>query len=66
MNNTRQKAEHSVPTVASSRTIVAGSSTGRYVPQWGPARPGQDDALALPSRMGNRLVYRDGREEKKA
>ena len=27
-------------------------------------RPGSMDAFALPSRMSNRLVYRDGREER--
>lgn len=27
-------------------------------------RPGANDALALPSRMGDRLHYRDGRTER--
>jgi len=66
MKHTRRKAEPSVPTIATNREIVADTSTGNYVPKWGPSRPGQDDALALPSRMGKRLVYRDGREEKLA
>lgn len=28
-----------------------------------PPRPGSEDLLRLPSRMGSRLVYRDGRQE---
>lgn len=64
MNATRRKAEPKPePSVAAPRTVVGTSSAGDYVPKWGPSRPGQDDALALPSRMGNRLVYRDGRVE---
>ncbi len=63
MKNTRRKATPVVPTIAAPRTHVNGSSKDNYVPHWGPQRPGQDDALALPSRMGKRLVYRDGREE---
>jgi hypothetical protein len=64
MNATRRKATHAQPTIATPRQIVAGSTTGTYVPQWGPMRTGAEDALKLPSRMGKRLTYRDGREEK--
>lgn len=63
MKHTRQKAAPIAPTIAATRSVVNGSVAGRYVPQWGPQRPGQDDALSKPSRMGNRLYYRDGRVE---
>lgn len=62
----RKEKQPELLTTATARDHVNGSTVGNYVPHWGPSRPGQDDALALPSRMGNRLVYRDGREEKLA
>lgn len=64
MKHTRLKATPSKPTVAGPREIVNGSIFEPYVPTWAPLRPGADDALKLPSRMGKRLSYRDGREEK--
>lgn len=60
----RRKAAPKQPIIATNREIVNGSSQGIYVPQWGPMRPGAEDALKLPSRMGSRLIYRDGREVK--
>ena len=64
MNDTRRKAAQAgLPTVATNREIVNGSTQGNYVPQWQPLRPGAEDALKLPSRSGKRLNYRDGREE---
>lgn len=50
-------------TTATTRDIVNGSSQGNYVPQWAPLRPGAEDALKLPSRIGQRLTYRDSRKE---
>jgi len=49
-----------------ARTITQPFSKENYTPFWGPMRPGAEDALKIPSRMNNRLVYRDGREEKLA
>ena len=46
-----------------ARTITQPLSTGTYIPTWQPLRPGADDALSIPSRTGNVLRYRDGREE---
>lgn len=66
MNATRRKATPVQPTVAGPREIVNGSSNETYVPQWSPLRPGAEDALKLPSRMGKNLTYRDGREERLA
>ncbi len=67
MNATRRKAAQPVlPTIAGPREIVNGSSDGDYVPTWQPLRPGAEDALKLPSRIGKRLNYRDGRKEKLA
>lgn len=57
-----------IPGVAGSRTTVAATvPTGKnyngaeLAPYAG--RPGANDALALPSRMGQRLHFRDGRVE---
>lgn len=67
MNATRRKAAPAGhPTIATTREIVAGTSQGTYVPQWQPMRPGAEDALAKPSRIGKQLSYRDGRVEKLA
>jgi len=51
---------------ATHRTIPHPLPEGVYMPVWGPLRPGAEDALKIPSRINNRLVYRDGREEKLA
>lgn len=53
----------SEPTIATPREIVVGTSKGDYVPQWAPLRRGAEDAIKLPSRIGKRLNYRDGRVE---
>jgi hypothetical protein len=39
------------------------SERGTYRTSWSTIRPGADDGLAVPSRMGNKLHYRDGRVE---
>jgi len=57
-----RRAQHTAPL----RTIPHPSPKGVYTPQWAPMRPGADDALKIPSRINNCLVYRDGREEKLA
>ncbi len=46
---------------ATPREYVNASQEGAYVPHQPPARPGAEDALRIPSRMGDRLHYRDGR-----
>lgn len=67
MNATRRKATPSAePTIAGAREIVAGTSKGYYVPTWQPLRPNADQHEHIPSRIGKRLNYRDGREEKLA
>lgn len=53
-------------TVVPARTFVNAGSRGTYNgaelrPYQG--RPNANDALALPSRIANRLFYRDGRVE---
>lgn len=50
------------PTVAGPRTY---RTTGVYRPEQyqRPMRPGSQDFLKFPSRVGNRLYYRDGRVE---
>ena len=42
------------------------SERGVYTPSWTSVRRGADDALALPSRIGQRRHYRDGRVEVEA
>ncbi len=59
MNATRRKAETAVPL----RTITNAASSGTYRPQWRPVRPGADAHERHPSRIGELLVYRDGRKE---
>lgn len=54
-----RRAQH----IAPLRTIPHALPAGTYVPQWQPLRPGAEDALKIPSRMGKRLTYRDGRVE---
>lgn len=65
-HNTAPLLTPTEPTIAGPREHVGSSSTGDYVPQWAPLRPGAEDALKLPSRSGKRLNYRDGREERLA
>lgn len=60
------KALRRAQSPAPLRTIPHELPEGNYIPQWQPLRPGADDALKIPSRINNRLVYRDGREEKLA
>lgn len=57
-----RRAQHTAPL----RSIPNPLPAGNYVPVWAPLRPGADDALKIPSRINNRLVYRDGREERLA
>lgn len=66
LKHARLKAKSVQQNIATPREIVAGTSIGNYIPQWGPMRPGAEDALKLPSRIGKRLTYRDGREEQLA
>lgn len=42
------------------------SERGTYSTSWTSVRRGADDALALPSRIGDRRHYRDGRVEVQA
>lgn len=63
MNARRKAAPPQEPTIATVRAIVNGNSQGNYVPTWQPLRPGAEDALKVPTRMGKRLHYRDGRVE---
>lgn len=56
-----------VPTVAASRTIIGSTvpSSNRYTGaelKPNTSRPGSNDALTLPSRMGKTLHYRDGKK----
>lgn len=48
---------------ATQRTIPHALPPGTYTPTWQPLRPGADDALKIPSRVGKVLTYRDGRVE---
>lgn len=34
-----------------------------YRPKWAPLRPGADQHEEIPSRIGDKLVYRDGRKD---
>lgn len=62
--NTRRKAAQPVqPSIASNREIVNASSSGTYSPTWQPLRPNADQHENVPSRQGDRRVYRDGRVE---
>lgn len=49
------------PTIASKRHHVNSTQNSPYKSSWTSMRPGADNALAIPSRIGNRLHYRDGR-----
>lgn len=55
------KAIRREPEITPLRTVTNATSTKDYKPFWQPVRPGADDALKVPTRMGNRLHYRDGR-----
>ena len=48
---------------AAPRVHTNMSERGTYRSSWAPIRPGANDSLAIPSRIGNRLHYRDGRAE---
>lgn len=52
------------PSTAEPRTITNATKTGdNFASSWVPVRPGADDHERLPSRINNRLEYRDGRVE---
>ena len=58
---------HTGTTVAAALTITSFGNKEHYQPEKDmlapPARRGADDGLQVPSRVGNRLYYRDGRVE---
>ena len=45
------------------REVIRPMSQETYKLSWIPVRPGAQDHEQVPSRMGDRRVYRDGREE---
>lgn len=51
--------------IASTKRICAASTAAGYSDAWRllPARPGADDHAQHPSRIGNRRVWPDGRQE---
>ena len=51
------------PSTAEPRTITNANNSGSYRAAWVPVRPGADDHERLPSRINDRLEYRDGRVE---
>lgn len=51
------------PTIAGKREHTNLSQRDVYHPGWTSLRPGANAALEIPSRVGNRLHYRDGRVE---
>lgn len=53
---------HKAPPLPRTATVHTGLYTGTELAPYA-GRPGAMDACALPSRMGNRLHYRDGRVE---
>lgn len=61
----KPKADAPLPTVAAPLHHTTSSQRDHYEPEADmlapPARRGANDALQVPSRMGNRLYYRDGR-----
>lgn len=61
----RAKAPTAKPVKAEAKTVTNASTKKPYQPEKDmlapPARHGAVDALQVPSRMGNRLYYRDGR-----
>jgi len=62
---TLKGAQRKLPAKSQVRTVVNGTTkkSDKYTPVWQPMRPGAEDALKVPSRMGDRLHYRDGRVE---
>lgn len=46
-----------------TREVIEPLSQDNYKPDWVPVRPGAQDHEQVPSRIGDRRVYRDGREE---
>lgn len=65
MKHTRQEAAPAEPSIAAPRTIVNGAMPNmkQSAQNWIPVRVGSQDHESIPSRIGNRYVYRDGREE---
>ena len=63
----KAKGEKQVPAIAAPLVHTNASQTKHYQPEKDmlapPARRGADDALRVPSRMGDKLFYRDGRVE---
>lgn len=62
------KAARAAPTHYTGEIVAPRSHTNVsqrevYRSNWSSVRPGADEALAVPSRMNNRLHYRDGRVE---
>lgn len=55
------EAEPFIPQIAEKRHHVNSTQRQIYTPSWTSMRPGADNALTIPSRIGNRLHYRDGR-----
>jgi hypothetical protein len=51
------------PTTAGKREHTSLSQREIYTPGWTTVRAGSDKALEIPSRVGNRKHYRDGRVE---
>ena len=50
--------------VATARTYCNMGQREIYSPTWSPGRPGADDGLRIPSRIGDKRFYRDGRVER--
>lgn len=62
MDNNFKSGSNRVPMARPVNTdIMAGDYDGKEMRPYD-GRPGSNDALALPSRIGNTLHYRDGRE----
>ena len=67
MNATRRKAaQPELPTTATPRHFVNGTTEGSYVPTWTDTRPGAQDHENVPSRRAATREWRDGRVEKLA
>lgn len=49
-----------------ARNVIKPISNDIYRPHWIPVRPGAQDHEQVPSRMGDRRVWRDGRVEVKS
>lgn len=46
-----------------TREVIEPMSSENYKADWVPVRPGAQDHERVPSRIGDRRLYRDGREE---